>query len=111
MRGSGPGGQNINKVNSSVRVTHLPTGISVRINGRDQNKNKKEAIKILEKRLQERAQKNQSYKKKARRDQKIKERNIVRTYDYSRGVVKDHRTKKTASLKNILGKGKLDLLR
>lgn len=53
MRGRGAGGQHKNKTDSCVRATHKPTGISVRIDGRDQSKNKKAAFKELEKRVQE----------------------------------------------------------
>jgi peptide chain release factor 1 len=109
-KGKGPGGQHRNKTCSAVRATHKPTGLSAYVDGRDQHKNKRQAIKELEKRLAQKKREHLAAEKKAIRDHKIHNTETVRTYDFSRGVVKDHRTKKTASLKNILIKGKLDLL-
>ena len=110
IRGSGPGGQNKNKVASCVRVTHIPTGVVVRIDGRDQHRNLKVAMEELESRIKEKAQKAQQSRKKARRDQAIKDTPVVRTYKYKEGIVKDHRSGKTASLKRVL-KGEIELLR
>ena len=50
-------------------------------------------------------------KAKESRDVAIHDHTIVRTYNFSRGIVQDHRTGKEASVKGILGKGKLDKLR
>lgn len=50
-RGSGPGGQHRNKTESCVVMTHIPTGITVTIDSRDQHANKKEARRILESRV------------------------------------------------------------
>jgi len=110
IRGKGPGGQHKNKTDSMVRATHIPTGITVTVDGRHQHRNRKRALTELERRLRESKLQQQAARKKARRDAKIHERTIIRTYDFSRGVVTDHRTKKTASLKNVLGKGRLDKL-
>jgi peptide chain release factor 1 len=110
-KGKGPGGQHRNKTCSAVRATHIPTGVTAYVDGRDQHKNKRKAIKTLEKRIVQAKQAARAKEKKADRDYKIHNTETIRTYDYSRGIVKDHRTKKTASLKNILDKGKLDLLR
>lgn len=111
MRGTGKGGQHKNKTDSCVRITHKPTGISAIVDGRNQHQNKKAALKELEKKLEKAKSEKTEEKKKAERDRKIKEHKTIRTYDFNRGVVKDHRTGKTASLKNILEKGKLDLLK
>jgi len=110
-RGKGPGGQHKNKTCSMVRATHVPTGTVVTEDGRDQHKNKKRALAELERRVLALGEQERAAVKKALRDKKIHEHNTIRTYDFSRGVVTDHRTKKKASLKNILGKGRLDLLR
>ena len=109
-RGKGPGGQHKNKTSSCVKVTHVPTGVSVTIDGRYQAKNKKVALQELEKRLDEKKQQDKADLKKSMRDKKIKERDIIRTYNYPRDTVKDHRTGKTASIKEIMEKGRLDLL-
>lgn len=109
--GEGPGGQHRNKTASCVVATHLPTGISVKVDERNQHSNKRKALKQLEKKVEEHNQLKFAAKKKRRRDAAIKDTERVRTYDYSRGIVIDHRTGKTASLKNIIDKGKLELLK
>ena len=45
--GTGPGGQHQNKTDSAVRMKHKPTGLQVFINGRDQQRNRREALRIL----------------------------------------------------------------
>jgi peptide chain release factor 1 len=111
ITGSGPGGQHRNKTASCVRVTHIPTKITVTIDGRNQHQNLKEALKELEKRLLELKEKQQAEIKKIRRDLAIKESETIRTYNFQRGTVKDHRTGKIGSIKEILIKGNLDKLR
>lgn len=110
-RGQGPGGQHRNKTDSCVKAIHIPTGISVEIDGRKQGQNKKEALKELEKRLKEVAEDRAAVQKKERRDEKIKPETHIRTYDLRRGEVIDLRTRKRARVKDILDKGRLDLLR
>lgn len=111
IRGKGPGGQNKNKVCSCIRITHLPTGTVVRIDGRDQGKNLKMAMKELEDRLTGQKEAKRATAKKARRDVAIKDETTIRTYDYKSGLVRDHRTGKSASIKDVLQKGHLDLLK
>lgn len=113
MRGKGPGGQHRNKTDSCVRAVHVPTGIEVVIDGRNQHQNRAAALRELERRLAERRSAKKAAAKKARRDHAIQDGNtpIIRTYDYKDGVVRDHRTKKKASLKEVLGKGRIELLR
>jgi len=110
MRGKGPGGQHKNKTDSAVRITHKPTGIVVYVDGRKQSQNKSKAMRELKKRLKQKEKDEHAAAKKALRDKKIKETQAVRTYDYTRGIVTDRRTKKQASLKHVMDKGRVDLL-
>ena len=111
IRGSGPGGSNRNKVSSCIRVTHIPTGITVTIDARNQHQNLCVALKELELRLKQLKADKKAQVKKEDRDYKIHNTKVIRTYNYSRGLVKDHRTGKTASIKEIMDKGRLDLLK
>ncbi len=109
-RGQGPGGQRKNKVETCVIATHGPTGLIVRVDGRSRHQNRRKAIKLLEKRVRGLADAKRAKQRKARRDYVIRNETRVRTYDYSRDLVTDHRTDKTASIKDILEKAKLDKL-
>ena len=110
-KGQGPGGQHRNKTFSTVKAIHIETGIHVTVDGRDQHKNKRDALKLLEARIKEHKASIAAAKKKARRDTAIKETETIRTYDFKRRQVLDHRTGKTADLKQVLDKGRIDLLR
>lgn len=110
MRGQGPGGQHKNKTESCVRVTHLPTGIQVTIDGRNQHANLRKAKKLLAQRIAEAKAAAAAAERKARRDDRIKNGKVIRTYDYRRKIVKDHRTGKVASLKEVMA-GYLEGLR
>lgn len=111
FQGQGPGGQRRNRKRLCVRVTHIPTGISVTHDGTSKDQNLTKCLKDIDTAVQEHINKQRAVAKKARRDEAIHEHNRVRTYDYSRGVVTDHRTGKTASIKDILEKGMLEKLR
>lgn len=111
MRGQGPGGQHRNKRDSACRVTHIPTGITAYADERSQHHSKRKALEELELRIQDAKAAKIAQDRKARRDEAIKAKGHIRTYDYKRQEVKDHRTGKTASLKQVMGKGRLDLLR
>jgi protein subunit release factor A len=110
MTGSGPGGRNRNSREHCVRATHKPSGVSVKIDGRNQSHNKREALKLLQERVDAIAARIAAAKKKAIRDSAIKNNETVRTYNYKRQEVVDHRTKKRASLKKVLEEGMIDLL-
>jgi peptide chain release factor 1 len=110
ITGSGPGGQHRNKTASCIRLTHEPTGLQVTIDGRNQHQNLRKARKLMKQRLAEAKAEAAAKDRKARRDAAIKDSPVIRTYDYKRKVVKDHRTGKVASLKQVLA-GYLDDLR
>ena len=94
-RASGAGGQHINKTDSAIRITHLPTGIVVSCQDeRSQLKNKEKAMKVLRSKLYEIAQQEQNSKVAEERKSQVgtgdrSER--IRTYNYPQGRVTDHR--------------------
>jgi len=110
-KGQGPGGQHKNKVANCCVLTHVPTGTVVKVDGRSRTSNLKEARLIMSGRLEDLAAEQKAAKRKADRDRKIKDNTRVRTYDYTKGGVVDHRTGKKASIKDVVEKGLIDKLR
>lgn len=95
-RGSGPGGQNRNKTESCVIVTHLPSGLQVRIdNERSQHQNKAMAFKVLAARLYEMERERVNVQREKERRQQVgsgQRGDKVRTYRTQDDQVTDHRT-------------------
>lgn len=111
-RSSGAGGQHVNKTDSAIRITHLPTGIVVECQDeRSQYKNKDKAMKVLRSRLYERQKAEQDEKIASERRSQVgtgdrSER--IRTYNFPQGRVTDHRIGLTLyKIENIMN-GNMD---
>ncbi|HZP92347.1 MAG TPA: peptide chain release factor 1 [Burkholderiales bacterium] len=114
FRSSGAGGQHVNKTDSAVRVTHLPTGIVVECQeDRSQHKNKAQALSILVARIKDKQLREQQAKQAATRKSLIgsgdrSER--IRTYNFPQGRVTDHRINLTLYKIERIMDGDLDEL-
>ena len=113
-RASGAGGQHINKTESAIRITHLPTGMVVECQDeRSQYKNKDKAMRVLRSRLLEQKQQAQQSAIAADRRAQVgtgdrSER--IRTYNYPQGRVTDHRIGLTLYKLDAVLDGALDEL-
>ena len=113
-RASGAGGQHVNKTESAIRITHLPTGTVVECQDeRSQHKNKEKAMKVLRSRLYEAEQARQAAATAAERKSQVgsgdrSER--IRTYNFPQGRVTDHRIGLTLYKIDAVMDGALDEL-
>ena len=99
FRASGAGGQHVNKTDSAIRLTHLPSGIVVECQDeRSQHKNKARAMSLLQARLLDQAQSEQQQEESDARRKLVgsgDRSEKIRTYNYPQGRVTDHRIKLT----------------
>jgi peptide chain release factor 1 len=95
FRASGAGGQHVNKTDSAVRVTHIPTGTVVECqDGRSQHKNKAQALSVLASRILDAQQQEQQKEQASQRKELVgsgDRSQRIRTYNYPQGRVTDHR--------------------
>src|SRR5688500_16725338 len=112
FRASGAGGQHVNKTDSAIRITHLPTGLVVECQDeRSQHKNRSRAMSLLKARLlnaqQEKQQKEQAATRKLQVGSGDRSERI-RTYNFPQGRVTDHRINLTIYQLDKVMDGKLD---
>ncbi|MBP6018993.1 MAG: peptide chain release factor 1 [Burkholderiaceae bacterium] len=114
FRASGAGGQHVNKTDSAVRITHLPTGLVVECqDDRSQHRNRDQAMQVLAARLKAKQQQEHHDQEAAQRKSLVgsgdrSER--IRTYNYPQGRVTDHRINLTLYKLAYIMDGDLDEL-
>ncbi len=111
-RASGAGGQHINKTDSAVRITHLPTGIVAECqDGRSQHSNKAQAMKVLTARIHEKDRSERAARDAAQRKSLIgsgDRSDRIRTYNFPQGRLTDHRINLTLYKLLMIMEGDLD---
>ena len=111
-RASGAGGQHVNKTDSAVRVTHIPTGTVVECqDGRSQHKNKAQAVSVLASRILDAQQQEQQKEQASQRKELVgsgDRSQRIRTYNYPQGRVTDHRINLTLYKLNEVMEGELE---
>lgn len=114
FRASGAGGQHINKTDSAVRVTHLPTGIVVECqDGRSQHKNKAQALSVLAARIHDKQMRAHHAEQAATRKSLVgtgERSERIRTYNFPQGRITDHRINLTLYKMDQIMDGDIDEL-
>jgi peptide chain release factor 1 len=114
MRSSGPGGQNVNKVSSAVRMRHIPTGIVVHMQDeKSQHRNREKALRLLTARVYDLEESKRRAERSADRKSKIgsgDRSQRIRTYNFPQNRLTDHRINFSAHNLDQVMQGRMDEL-
>ncbi|MBN8511309.1 MAG: peptide chain release factor 1 [Burkholderiales bacterium] len=112
FRASGAGGQHVNKTDSAIRITHLPTGLVAECqDDRSQHRNKAKAMAVLQARLRDKERSERQAKEAATRKGLVgsgDRSDRIRTYNFPQGRVTDHRINLTLYKLDRVMEGELD---
>ena len=114
FKSSGPGGQNVNRTDSAVRITHIPTGLSVASQQeKSQHRNRDTAMRILRARLLEAKQQEEAARQSASKKSQVgtgERSERIRTYNFPQNRITDHRYGISVFDLPKLLEGELDML-